>query len=144
MQESARFAERIAVELRKDSGIPFRGVRQANFLVLRGISMPSVLLELAYLTNQRDAAEIQKEAVQRRMARAVADGVVSYLLASPPEGMGRRPAQLAEHVVSRGETLSGIARRYQCTVDDLRELNRLGASNVIRPGQKLTVYANGR
>lgn len=144
MQESARLADQIAAELRREQAIPFRGVRQGNFLVLRGISMPSVLLELAYLTNQRDAAEIRKEAVQRRVARSVADGVVAYLLANPPEGVGRRPEQLAVHVVAKGETLTGIARKYRCTVDDLRELNRLGTGSIIRPGQKLTVYANGR
>lgn len=144
MQESGRLAERVAAALRTERSIPFHGVRQGNILVLRGISMPSVLLELAYLSNRSDVAEIRKRDVQRRMARAVADGVVAYLIENPPEGTGREPAQLAVHVVSRGETLSGIAQRYRCTIDDIRELNRLGSSNVIRPGQRLTVYSKGR
>jgi N-acetylmuramoyl-L-alanine amidase len=144
MQESGRFAERIAAELRTVNSIPFRGVRQGNILVLRGISMPSVLLELAYLSNRSDVAEIRKREVQQRMARAVADGIVAYLLENPPEGLGREPARLAVHVVARGETLSGIAQRYRCTIEEIRDLNRLGGSSIIRPGQRLTVYANGR
>lgn len=144
MQESGRLAERIAVELRGERSIPFHGVRQGNILVLRGISMPSVLIELAYLSNRADVAEIRKPDVQRRMARAVADGVVAYLLENPPEQIGREPVRLAVHVVSSGETLSGIARRYRCTIEDIRDLNRLGGTSVIRPGQRLTVYANGR
>lgn len=144
MQESGRLAERIAVELRGERAIPFRGVRQGNILVLRGISMPSVLLELAYLSNRGDVSQIRKREVQERMAGAVADGIVAYLLENPPEGLGREPVRLAVHVVTRGETLSGIAQRYRCTIDDIRELNRLGSSSVIRPGQRLTVYAKGR
>jgi N-acetylmuramoyl-L-alanine amidase len=144
MHESGRLAERVADELRGERAIPFHGVRQGNILVLRGISMPSVLIELAYLSNRSDVAEIRKREVQERMARSVADGVVAYMLENPPEGTGREPVSLAVHVVSRGETLSGIAQRYRCTVADIRELNRLGSSSMIRPGQRLRVYAKGR
>ncbi|MCK4549866.1 MAG: LysM peptidoglycan-binding domain-containing protein [Candidatus Krumholzibacteria bacterium] len=48
---------------------------------------------------------------------------------------------MAVHTVSRGETLSGIAQRYSCSIKDIRTLNNIGSKSLIRPGQKLTVYA---
>lgn len=50
------------------------------------------------------------------------------------------PAQAGErsHTVVQGETLWGIARRYGVSVDAVRELNRLGGSDV-RTGQTLRI-----
>lgn len=45
-----------------------------------------------------------------------------------------------EHVVQRGDTLSGVAVRYHTTVSRLRELNEL-PGDVIVPGQRLAVGA---
>jgi LysM repeat protein len=43
-----------------------------------------------------------------------------------------------QHVVTTGDTLYGIARRYQVRVEDLMQLNKL-ESNLIRPGQILLI-----
>ncbi|MCL1974098.1 MAG: LysM peptidoglycan-binding domain-containing protein [Bacteroidetes bacterium] len=44
------------------------------------------------------------------------------------------------HTVRSGETLGGIALRYRIKVSDLKYWNNL-KSDIIRPGQKLTVYS---
>ncbi len=51
----------------------------------------------------------------------------------------RRSATSATHVVRSGENLGLIAKKYQCSVTDLREWNNLRGST-IHPGQKLRVY----
>ncbi|HEX6751343.1 MAG TPA: LysM peptidoglycan-binding domain-containing protein [Longimicrobium sp.] len=43
------------------------------------------------------------------------------------------------HTVEDGETLYGIARRYDVTVAQLREANDLGANAVLQPGQRLRI-----
>lgn len=43
------------------------------------------------------------------------------------------------HVVQRGDTLSGIARRYGTTIEALTSANRLSARSIIHPGQELVV-----
>ena len=43
------------------------------------------------------------------------------------------------HVVKKGETLSKIAQKYKCTINDLKKWNNL-KSNTINVGQKLKVY----
>jgi membrane-bound lytic murein transglycosylase D len=43
------------------------------------------------------------------------------------------------HIVKKGETITTIARRYKCSVTDIRAWNGL-KSNYLKPGQKLTIY----
>ena len=48
------------------------------------------------------------------------------------------------HYVRRGETVSGIARRYRISVSAISRLNRLRRSYLIRPGQRLKIPSRGR
>ncbi len=43
------------------------------------------------------------------------------------------------HLVSRGETLYRISKKYGISVDDLRRLNNMDPNALIHPGQKLLV-----
>ncbi|MBI3511741.1 MAG: LysM peptidoglycan-binding domain-containing protein [Bacteroidetes bacterium] len=47
------------------------------------------------------------------------------------------------HTVKKGETITSIARRYKCSVTDIRAWNGL-KSNYIKPGQKLVIYTPER
>ena len=53
----------------------------------------------------------------------------------------RSSTRSAYHVVRRGDTLSAIARKHGLTVTQLRRMNGLGSSNIIRPGQKLRIVS---
>lgn len=46
------------------------------------------------------------------------------------------------HQVERGDTLWGIARRYRVDVEQLQHWNELAAQDVLRLGQRITVYLN--
>jgi N-acetylmuramoyl-L-alanine amidase len=83
MQRSSLFAEEVASALRKGAPIPVRKVKQANFVVLRGIVVPSILVEGGYLSNRVDASFIAKESYLRWLAAALADGVVRFLEKHP-------------------------------------------------------------
>lgn len=60
-------------------------------------------------------------------------------LASEREAAPKPKASFRTHKVRSGQTLSSIARRYQVTINDLREANDLGDSSHIRAGQKIRV-----
>jgi N-acetylmuramoyl-L-alanine amidase len=57
-----------------------RGVSQARFAVLSYARRPAILIEAGYSTNRRDAQFLATVAGQRRLARAIADGIVEYLV----------------------------------------------------------------
>ena len=84
MAQSAfvRYSELLASALRRamkrKTSIPDRGVHQAGFYVLVGASMPSVLVEIGYLSNEKDAAVLTSAAGQKKIARALFEGVRSY------------------------------------------------------------------
>lgn len=54
------------------------GVKQAPFLVLIGAAMPSVLSEIAFLTNPDESALLAKPAYRQRVAQGLADGIRAY------------------------------------------------------------------
>lgn len=55
---------------------------------------------------------------------------------------GSSSATQITHIVKKGETPGGIARRYGVRLADLQRWN--GIKNTIRIGQRLTVYTSGR
>ena len=54
------------------------GVKQAPFVVLIGAQMPSVLAEIAFLTNKPEASLLKQPAYRQQIAQALSDGVVEY------------------------------------------------------------------
>lgn len=59
---------------------PDRGVKQANFYVMRGTmgSMPSVLVEMGFITNPNESKQLKSKKYQRQMAKAIYDGLLSF------------------------------------------------------------------
>jgi N-acetylmuramoyl-L-alanine amidase len=61
------------------TGAADRRVRQARFFVLRRTSMPSVLLEVGFVTGADDAARLSDPAYRSQMAASIARGILLYL-----------------------------------------------------------------
>ena len=55
-----------------------RGVRQAGFLVIRETAMPSILIEVGFISNKKEAEFLLSSDGQNRLAQAIADGFASY------------------------------------------------------------------
>jgi N-acetylmuramoyl-L-alanine amidase len=55
-----------------------RKVKQANFLVLRETVMPSVLIELGFLTNKNEGKFLNSRKGQIRMAKSIAQAIRKY------------------------------------------------------------------
>jgi N-acetylmuramoyl-L-alanine amidase len=54
------------------------GVKRAPFVVLIGAVMPSVLVEISFITNPREAQLLRGDAYRQRVAEALLDGVLRY------------------------------------------------------------------
>lgn len=79
LRESSDLAEAIQGALGGAHPGPSRGVKQANFAVLRTAFMPAVLVELGFGTNREDAALLASRRGQERLADAIADATLEYL-----------------------------------------------------------------
>ncbi len=140
LHRSSILAQEVADYVRDNKQLPFRGVKQANFVVLRSIAMPSVLIEYAFLSNRKDEKLIRKESVLRSLADATSEGIFRFFEKYPPTEKQVALSTRIIHVVMRGETLWGIAKQYNVTVGQIRSNNDLGSRSVIKPGQKLKIY----
>ncbi|MDE5591615.1 MAG: N-acetylmuramoyl-L-alanine amidase, partial [Helicobacter sp.] len=59
------------------------GVREGPFWVLVGALMPSVLLEIGYLTHPKEGYDLNQEAYQKSIAIGIADGIDGYFAKNP-------------------------------------------------------------
>ena len=59
--------------------MPDRGVRTAPFYVLIGANMPSVLAEIAFVSNPQDEKLLRTPEHRDRIARSLLEGVRAYL-----------------------------------------------------------------
>jgi N-acetylmuramoyl-L-alanine amidase len=82
IQESREFAAIVQKSLQnglwRSRGVKDRGVKQAPFVVLIGAQMPSVLAEVAFLSNPRDEAQLKRPEYRQRVAEALFKGVSQY------------------------------------------------------------------
>lgn len=63
----------------ENSGIENRGLRQAEFKVLRKATVPAILLEVGYLTNPAERKNLQDNHYQSFLTENIASGIVNYL-----------------------------------------------------------------
>ena len=78
VKESIHMAQYVQEHLASDANRPARGVRQAGFLVLNATSMPSILVELGYISNAEDAKYLGSESGQKRMSRCISEAFDKY------------------------------------------------------------------
>lgn len=74
-----RLAQTIHNSILQSLDIKDRGIRQARFYVLRKSSMPSVLVEVGFVTGREDAAKLSDPAYRSQMAQAIARGILQYI-----------------------------------------------------------------
>ncbi len=81
--ESREFAADVEGSLyaglqRGNAGLKDRGVKKAPFVVLIGANMPSILAEISFVTNPKDAEQLQQPEYRQRVAESLYKGVARY------------------------------------------------------------------
>jgi len=97
LRESAELAELVETKVAAIHPGGDHGVQQAGFMVLTTARRPAILVETGFATNPTDASFLSSILGAHRIASAIADGVVAYLLeferrvavATPPSGTDR-------------------------------------------------------
>lgn len=148
MTASLSFSLEMGNEVLKEMGrvnkLHKKSVEQAAFAVLKSPDIPSLLIESGYISNPGEARKLGTRSHQKKLARAIFNGVRVSMQNNPPSGsyLARlkqgRDDSLVTHVIERGDTLSEIAFRYRVSFQRLMEINGL-RSDTIRVGQKLKI-----
>lgn len=76
--DSAALAQIVQQHMVRGTRATSRGVRQAPLLVLSGTRMPSVLVEIGFISHPREGRMLGRGSYQRRVAQALADGVRDF------------------------------------------------------------------
>lgn len=78
-KESKTFAEIMHENVVSSTGFNDRGVKKGDLFVVRDPDMPSVLLEIGYLTNPQEEQKMLNDEFQYSVAESICDGVKAYL-----------------------------------------------------------------
>lgn len=86
--ESLRLASDIMADMSASLPVSVRGVKPANFYVIKNTSMPAALVEVAYLSNPTDEAKLKDPAFRKEAAQAIAQGIGDWFdgVNAPPQG----------------------------------------------------------
>jgi N-acetylmuramoyl-L-alanine amidase len=143
LEASMEVGDMFVGEMSRIGKIRKNRVQQAGFRVLKSPDIPSILVETAFISNAQDESNLKSVQYQQRLARAMHQGIKSYFYMNSPQGtkvaqLSRSQRLARQHVIRNGDTLSGIAQRYNVSVSRIRSANRLN-TNSIRIGQVLSI-----
>ncbi len=134
VEESVDVAEVLLTELDALGDVHGGYVEQAGFAVLKSLDMPSVLVELAFISNPDEERRLRSKRYQRQLADGLVNGVRAYAARIRPD----LEFSASAYTVREGDTLSQIARRHSVSVTELRRANQLGG-DVIVAGRTLRI-----
>ena len=80
LRESAQLAQLVQDSVARIHPGGDRGVQQAGFTVLTTARRPAILVETGFATNRTDGAFLASSLGQHKIASAIADGIVAYLV----------------------------------------------------------------
>jgi len=78
-EKSKKLAEAVQRKLKRVTIGKSRGIKTANFSVLRNAYCPACLIEVGYLTNPTDATYLRRSSYKQKIAEAIAQGIIDYM-----------------------------------------------------------------
>lgn len=128
---SRKLANLVQKKLVLATGLRDRGVKTANFHVLREVDMPSILIEGGFMTNKTEAALMKSELYRRKFASALASALAEFYNLKPKRGA----AQVEPKLTDKQEAVRQEAIRLGITDGEnpFREVNQYYVWNCMIP-----------
>lgn len=143
MEHSINVGNRVLREIGSVARLHKKHLEQAGFAVLKSPDIPSILVETGFISNPAEEANLLSKNHQVKLSRAIGRGIIAYFNQHPPPStffaLRKHNRVATTHRISSGETLSGIAERYQVKTGQLMQYNSLKRGDVIRIGQVLRI-----
>ena len=76
-------ADIVQKKLVQQTGLSNRGVKQAPFLVLKGVNMAAVLIEVGFISNPNEERLLKTPEFREKVAQAISQGIEDYLRNMP-------------------------------------------------------------
>ena len=138
MASSYAFAEHVIRQLKRVTKMHKSRPEGLSLAVLKSSDIPSVLIETGFISNPQEERNLTSSAHQQKLAKAIYTAVDNFFSENPPDGTLYAGTQLKKHRVRSGESLSVIAKRYNVSLNHLKQKNNI-KSNVIKIGQTLII-----
>lgn len=140
MASSHDLGNKVVDELKKVTSLHKRKPQAASFAVLTAPDIPSILVELGFISNPQEEKNLNWSKYRERLAKAVFSATKRYFKQTPPDGTlwAKEKANNRTHKVRSGESLSLLAQRYNVKVSSIKAANDLNG-DVVRVGQVLTI-----
>ena len=122
----------LAVKLHKSS------VQSANFVVLKSIDMPSLLIETAFVSNPNEARNLKSSRFQTKMAKSIVRGLTKFAKVNANKPRWGETLYV-KYKVQYGDTLSQIADNYGISTKQLKKINKIKKSNQLYVGRRLKI-----
>jgi N-acetylmuramoyl-L-alanine amidase len=141
--DSKKLAEYVVKELAKGTTQKNRGVRSARLAMCNCNTMKtkaSILCEIAFMTNKREAQELMANSTfWEECANEIATAVIKYCNYINPEEPETPDIIYVYHTVVAGNTLSELAEKNGTSIKRLVALNKIKNPDRLTIGQKILV-----
>ena len=128
LEDSHQIASKVLADLKDVNHLHKDTVEQAGFRVLKA-GRPAILVETAFISNRKEEQKLRSKKHQRALARAIFKGTRAYFRTHPVPGT-LLAVRDRKHRIERGETLSGIAKRYEVSMATIRDANDIKSDNI--------------
>jgi N-acetylmuramoyl-L-alanine amidase len=109
---SKQLAQNILQPYLAVTNLPSYGLIPRSVYVVRNGTIPSALIETAFLSNSSDAAKLADNTVRTQMAKGIAEGIAAFKPLVFPDTVGHWSREAVLRMNAKG-WLSGINNRYQ-------------------------------
>ncbi|TDF97632.1 N-acetylmuramoyl-L-alanine amidase [Paenibacillus piri] len=116
-QDSKNFAQRVLDRFVESLDMDNLGIVPSSVYVVRMGTIPSILVETAFLSNTKDAALLASDNVRTKMAKAIGEGIEAYMpAAAQPDGFSDTRGHWAREAImrmSKQGVVEGVGRQFQ-------------------------------